>query len=211
MRRSAGLAILAAAVAAAGACSLDPFGELPDPRRARDCVAFTKEASRDAGQDGDGILRPGVKPGLDIDAYWFGPTFGPRRAIVATASMQDFSNTDEPRLFATYTVFYQRPEDGCQSGLLPGYEEAPAYWGPGDEIQVSSDPLGTPLTQRTIREAFGGREGKPRFRLETGETAILLGSAENETAIVVGRALVLVHGASPDRVRERLGTLRRVA
>jgi hypothetical protein len=67
--------VLAAVLTTACACSLDPFAEL-DPRRARDCVAL-----------------------LDIDAYWFGPTFGDRRAIVATASRQDFSNTDEPQLF----------------------------------------------------------------------------------------------------------------
>jgi hypothetical protein len=65
------------------------------------------------------------------------------------------SNTDEPKLFPHYVTFYQLPEDGCQSGMLPGYEPAPDYWGPGHEVQITSEPLGTPLTQRTIDEGFG--------------------------------------------------------
>jgi hypothetical protein len=106
----------------AAGCSGGSFGDLPDPRQAEDCVAFTKEASADAGERTDDILPPGRAPTVDIDAYWFGPTLGPRRAIVANEGEVDLANSDEPQLFPFYLVIYQLPADGCQSGLLPGYE-----------------------------------------------------------------------------------------
>jgi hypothetical protein len=65
------------------------------------------------------------------------------------------SNTDEPKLFPLYVTFYQLPEDGCQSGMLPGCEPAPDYWGPGHEVQVTSEPLGTPLTSGRSTKASG--------------------------------------------------------
>jgi hypothetical protein len=120
------------------------------------------------------------------------------------------SNTDEPKLFPLYVTFYQLPEDGCQSGMLPGYEPAPDYWGPAHEVQVTSEPLGTPLTQRTIDEGFGGREGKPRIELENGETAVFLAGAEGENAAIVGRTFVTISGLPPDRAREFLHQLRPV-
>ncbi|MEO8289584.1 MAG: hypothetical protein ABI649_01145 [Gaiellaceae bacterium] len=162
------------------------------------------------GENVSDVLEPGTPSSSPLTAYWFGPTLGPRRAILATELQVDMSNTDEEKLFSLYITFYQLPEDGCQSGMLPGYEESPDYWGPGREVQVLSEPLGTPLTQRTIREVYGGREGKPRVDLTNGETAIFLGGGNGETAVVVGRALVTVNGLPPDRAREFLPQLRRL-
>jgi hypothetical protein len=122
----------------------------------------------------------------------------------------DLSNTDEPRLFPIYISYYQRPEDGCQSGMLPGYEPSPDYWGPGHEVQVASEPLGTPLTQRTIKEGFGGREGKPRIQLENGDTAVFLAGTEGLSAAIVGRTFVTISGLPSDRAREFLPQLRPV-
>jgi hypothetical protein len=66
------------------------------------------------------------------------------------------------------------------------------------------------LTQRTLREVFGGIEGKPRIKVASGESAVFLGGSDIEAAIVVGRTFVLVEGASADRVRAYLPQLRRV-
>jgi hypothetical protein len=157
------------------------------------------------------VLEPGT-PASDssLTAYWFGPMLGPRRAIAAAEGDVDLSNTDEPKLFPLYITSYQLPEDGCQSGMLPGYEPAPDYWGQGQEVQVTSEPLGTPLTQRTIEEGFGRREGKPRIQLENGETAVFLAGAEGENAAIVGRTFVFITGLPPDRAREFLHQLRPV-
>jgi hypothetical protein len=50
--------------------------------------------------DSSDVLEPGT-PSSDpsLTAYWFGPTLGPRRTIVATETRVDMSNTDEPKLF----------------------------------------------------------------------------------------------------------------
>jgi hypothetical protein len=122
--------------------SSGPFGELPDPRKAHDFVAFTKDAQSEAGNDSGDVLAPGTAASGGLTAYWFGPTLGPRRATVAAQGSANMSNTDDPKLFPQYVTVYQRPEDGCQSGLLASYEEAPDYWGPGDEVEVISEPIG---------------------------------------------------------------------
>jgi hypothetical protein len=194
----------------ASGCSGDPFSELPDPRQADDCVAFTKEANADAGERTDDIFPAGQAPAGDIDAYWFGPTLGPRQAIVANEGEVDLANSDEPKLFAIYVVIYQLPADGCQSGLLPGYDPSPDYWHAGREVSVQSEPLAAPLTQRLIREVGGGTAGKPRVTLQNGESAVVLDLSEVETGIVVGDTFVFVQGAHPERVRALLPGLRPV-
>jgi hypothetical protein len=191
-------------------CSGDPFAELPDPRQAEDCVAFTKEAYAEIGERNDNIVAPGQVPTVDIEAYWFGPRLGPRAAIVADEGEGDLSNSDEPELFPTYVVIYQLPADGCQSGLLPRYDPAPDYWGPGREIWVSSQPLAAPLTQRLIREAGGGTAGKPRVPVAEGRSAVVLELGETTTGLIVDETFVLIQYAHPERVRALLPTLRRV-
>jgi hypothetical protein len=166
--------------------------DLPDPRTAGDCVAFTKQAHEDAGEPTRSVLRPDTPPTVAVDAYWFGPMLGPRRAIVATEL--EISEPDAPEsTLPVYAVFYQLPADGCQSGLLPGYETAPDYWGAGREIQVLSEPVDTPAAQRTIRDLFGGLAGKPSVTLRDGEKAVVL-HGPAETGLVVGNTLVTVTG-----------------
>jgi hypothetical protein len=114
VRRSA--ALFATLVMSGCAGGVDDF---PDPRTAGDCVAFTKQAHAEAGDPTRAVLRPGTQPTVAVDAYWFGPTLGPRRAIVATereVSLPEAAGAALP----IYAVFYQLPADGCQSGLLPG-------------------------------------------------------------------------------------------
>jgi hypothetical protein len=173
-------------------------------------VAFTREANADAGERTDDILPPGKPPTLDIEAYWFGPKLGPRRAILANEGEVDLLATDEQQLYPIYAVFYQLPADGCQSNLLPGYEPSPDYWHAGREVSVQSEPLEAPLTQRLIREAAGGIDGKLRVPVADGESAVLLELGETTTGLVVDETLVLIQGAHPDRVRALLPTLRRV-
>lgn len=180
----------------------------PDPRDADDCVAFTKEASVDAGESSRAVLAPGTPPTVAVDAYWFGPTLGPRRAIVATELEVSQPDAGESGALPVYAVFYQLPEDGCQSGLLPGYETAPDYWGQGREVQVLSEPLDTSDAQRWIRDS-GGLAGKPKIVLEAGDEAIVLAGA-GDTGIVIGETLVTVTGAGTSRVRQFLATLRPV-
>ena len=176
--------------------------ELPDPRQADDCVEFTKDVLEDAGRDSGHVLPPGATPAAgEVRPYWFGPTFGKRHAILAGQFREDLSSTDEAQLFWTYTTFYQVPEDGCQSGMLPGYDPAPEHWGPGSEIQVQSQPAHAPLVQRTIREVFGGLEEKETFELADGGVALLLGGDETYAAVLVGRTLAQTGGASVDVVR----------
>jgi hypothetical protein len=158
---------------------------------ASDCVAFTKQAHADAGEPTRAVLRPGTPPTVPVDAYWFGPTLGARRAIVATE--QEVSLPEAAgAVLPVYAVFYQLPADGCQSGLLPGYEEAPDYWGAGREVQVLSEPADAPGAQRWIRDR-GGLAGKPKIALEDGEEAVVL-HGPAETGIVVGTTLVTVTG-----------------
>jgi hypothetical protein len=191
-------------------CAGDPFADLPDPRQAEDCVAFTREANADAGQSTDDILSPGKPPTVDIEAYWFGPRLGPRRAIVANEGEVDLSATAEARLYPIYVVFYQLPADGCQSNLLPGYEPSPDYWHAGREVSVQSEPLDAPLAQRIIREVGGGIDGKPRVPVADGRSAVVLELGETTTGLVVDETFVLVQGAHPERVRALLPTFRRV-
>jgi hypothetical protein len=159
---------------------------------ASDCFAFTKQAHADAGEPTRAVLRPGTPPTVPVDAYWFGPTLGPRRAIVATELEVREPDAPESTL-PVYAVFYQLPADGCQSGLLPGYETAPEYWGAGREIQVLSEPVDTPAAQRTIRDLFGRLADKPSVTLRTGEEAVVH-RGQVETDIVVGNTLVTVTG-----------------
>jgi hypothetical protein len=183
-------------------------GTLSDPRTAGDCVAFTKEASAEAGEPSRAVFAPGTPPTVAVEAYWFGPTLGPRRAIVATE--QEVSLPDAAGgVLPVYAVFYQLPADGCQSGLLPGYEEAPDYWGAGREVQVLSEPADAPAAQRWIRDRFGGLEGKPSITLRGGEEATVL-RGDAETGIVVGNTLVTVTGAGVSRLDAVLDTLRPV-
>lgn len=198
--------LLAGIATLVAGCAADQA--LPDPRQADDCVEFTKDAVEDAGRDPGHVLPPGTAPAVgEIKPYWFGPSFGKRHAILAGQFREDLSNTDEAQLFWTYTTFYQVPEDGCQSGMLPGYDPAPEYWGPGSEIEVQSQPAYAPLVQRTTREVFGGLAGKESFELEDGSVAVLLGGDETYAAIVVGRTFVLVGGASVNVVRARIREL----
>jgi len=67
-----------------------------------------------------------------------------------------------------------------------------------------------PLTQRTLNEYFGGKEGKPRIRLANGETAIFLPGGNGESGAIVGRTFVTVNGLPPDLAREFLHQLRPV-
>lgn len=182
--------------------------ELPDPRQAGDCVDFTKDAAEEAGLNSGHVLPPGAPPAAgEVKPYWFGPMFGKRRAILAGQMREDLSNTEDEQRFWTYTTFYQVPEDGCQSGMLPGYEPAPEYWGPGSEISVQSQPAYAPLVQRTIREVFGGLAEKESFELEDGSFAVLLGGDDTFAGILVERTLVLVDGASVGVVRARIRDL----
>jgi hypothetical protein len=128
---------------------------------------------------------------------------------VANEGEVDLANSDEPELFPIYVVIYQLPADGCQSGLLPGYDPSPDYWGPGREISIQSEPLAAPLTQRKIRDV-GGVEDKPRVVLANGEPAVVLEISEVETGIVVDETFVFVQGAHVARVRALLPTLRPV-
>jgi hypothetical protein len=189
-------------------CSGSSFGELPDPRKATDCVAFTKQAQDDAGIEPGKVLAPGTLASPPLIAYWFGPELGERRAVVAGEWQVNLSNTEDEMPVPLYATFYQLPQDGCQSGMLPGYDPAPDYWGRGRSVEVQNEPLGTPLVQRTINEVFRGRDGKPRVELATGQTAIFLGSTSAETAAIVGRTFVMVTGLPPDRVRAFLPELR---
>jgi hypothetical protein len=202
VRRGAALVAALAVSGCAGGGS-----DLPDPRTAGDCVAFTKQAYADAGEASRAVFAPGTPPTVAVEAYWFGPTLGPRRAIVATE--QEVSLPEAAgAVLPVYAVFYQLPADGCQSGLLPGYETAPEYWGAGHEIQVLSEPLDTSAAHRWIRDR-GGLAGKPKIALEGGEEAIVLAGAA-DTGIVIGETLVTVTGAGTSRVRQFLATLRPV-
>jgi hypothetical protein len=84
------------------------------------------------------------------------------------------------------------------------------YWGSGHEVQVTSEPLGTPLTQRTIEQGFGGREGSLGIQLKNGETAVFLAGTEGENAPIVGRTFVIITGLPPTRDREFHDQLRPV-
>jgi hypothetical protein len=186
--RSRIVAIAVVALACAG-CSHD---ELGDPKTARDCVAFLRDAHRQADFDPNAVKPPGARPRLQPLVFWFGPRLGSRRAIVVVEDRQEHvgDRPEDPVRYPAYFVSYQVPADGCQTDALPGYDPRPENWHRGREIQVNTIPLGSPEARVVVEDVDYGRLSGPLFRTADGRRARIVADYETGVAVAVADRLV---------------------
>jgi hypothetical protein len=212
LTRSA-FALGAAAVGCMAFASCSRLG-LKDPKAARDCVGFLREAYREADTDPDVVRPPGARPRLQPIVYWAGPRLGARRANFVNestdASVGD-SEEDDQR-FPSYVVSYQVPEDGCMTDMLPGYEPRPENWHAGRERTIWTLPLRSAFAQQALVGPGGGLQGRA-YRTADGELArVAIDYGEGTVGLIVSDRLVIL--ATPDDVRfveviRRLRAIRR--
>jgi hypothetical protein len=200
-----GVARVALAVVVVLAIASGCTADLPDPREATDCVAFTRDAQAESEGGIGGVLPAGAAETVAVDAYWLGPEAFRRQAIFSVSGNVNSGSGKEP----FYSTVYQEPRFGCSSNYLPGYEFAPDYWGPGNKLEVENWPSDSGAARDDIKWFNSLGERPRRVRVSTGETATILGFDGFRSGILVGETFVVIE-ATADKTAAALRSLQRV-